>query len=132
MINQSFQTFIDRSIQKARQICLIDIENRDNFVIKYPLSKIKELTIEEYCLGTEKAKESLSYLMEFGDIGFGIGGGSARKHGVYFNKRDKCYMHGADPIADVDEFWPRFRDQFYRFLVLSGNSENTGFHKGCF
>ncbi len=123
MINQSFQTFIDRSIQKARQICLIDIENRDNFVIKYPLSKIKELTIEEYCLGTEKAKESLSYLMEFGDIGFGIGGGSARKHGVYFNKRDKCYMHGADPIADVDEFWPRFRDQFYRFLVLSGNSE---------
>ena len=125
MFNQSFHEFISQNIQKTRQSRKNDIEDRNAFLAEYPLSRIKNLSIDEYCLGTEKYKDSLSYLVEFGKIGFGIGGGSARKHGVYFSKKDNAYMHGADTITDVDEFWPRFRDELYKFLTLSGESESA-------
>ncbi|MBQ8161583.1 MAG: AAA family ATPase [Clostridia bacterium] len=125
MSNESFKNYISQNLQKIKETRQIDIESRNVFLEKYPLSKIKELSIEEYCLGTEQSKDSLSYLMEFGKIGFGIGGGSAKKHGVYFNKKENCYMHGSDPIASVDEFWKNFRNEFYQFLILSGESKSS-------
>ena len=125
MNSGNFKDFISQNLQRIEETRQIDIENRNAFLEKYPLSKIKELSIEEYCLGTERSKDSLSYLMEFGKIGFGIGGGSARKHGVYFNKKDNCYMHGSDPIDKVDEFWEKFRSEFYKFLILSGEAKSS-------
>ena len=119
---QDFQDFINQNLERIRQTKQSEIEDRSAFLKKYPLEKIQELSIDEYCLGTEKSKDSLSYLMEFGRIGFGIGGGSARKHGVYFSKKDNCYMHGAESIDHVEEFWPQFTTEFYQFLVLSGES----------
>ena len=125
MNNESFKDYISQNLQRIKEPRQIEIENRNMFLEKYPLSRIKELSIEEYCLGTEQSKDSLCYLMEFGKIGFGIGGGSAKKHGVYFNKKENCYMHGSDPIASVDEFWKNFRNEFYQFLILSGESESA-------
>lgn len=74
----------------------IEKESRDReaFLNEYPISRLKELTVDEYCLGTEKSKESLCYLIEFGrykHTGFGIGGGSARKFGVFYSKAEHCY-----------------------------------------
>ena len=125
MGNQSFQEFCNQNLQQIRQSRQSDIDERNAFLEAYPLSRIKELSIDEYCLGTEKSKDSLSYLIEFGKIGFGIGGGTSRKHGVYFSKKDNCYMHGTEPIADAEEFWPGFRDELYRFLTLSGESDTS-------
>ena len=122
-IDKDFREYIDLNLQRIKQKRQPEIEDRSAFLKKYPLGKIRELSIDEYCLGTDKSKDSLSYLMEFGGIGFGIGGGSARKHGVYFNKTDKCYMHGAESIEHVDEFWPQFRNEFYQFLVQSGEAD---------
>ena len=123
MSHQNFQDYIRQNTKRIRQAWSFQIEDRKAFLKKYPLSRIANLSIDEYCLGTEQYKESLSYLIEFGKIGFGIGGGSARKHGVYFSKKDNCYMHGADPITDIDKFWPEFRKAFYQFFVRSGESE---------
>ena len=123
MSHQDFKDYVSQSIQKIRQTGMIELEERKAFAEKYPLSRIAELTIEEYCLGTDKYKDSLSYLIEFGKIGFGVGGGSSRKHGVYFSKKDNCYMHGADPISDINEFWPKFRTELYQFLKHSGESD---------
>lgn len=123
MITQSFHDYINQNIEKIKQARQFEIADRASFLEQYPLSRIKYLTIEEYCLGTEKNKDSLCYLMEFGKIGFGIGGGYAGKHGVYFGKKENCYMYRADPISNVDEFWPKFRDEFYQFLTCSGESE---------
>lgn len=125
MFSQSFHDFISQNIQNIKAARQFEIKDRNAFLEEYPLSRISKLSIEEYCLGTEKYKDSLSYLIEFGKIGFGIGGGSARKHGVYFSKKDNCYMHGADSIANADEFWPRFRNELYQFLTLSGESESA-------
>ena len=101
-------------------------KERDEFLKEYPLSRLASLSAEEYSLGTEKSKDSLSYKLEFGKYkhtGFGIGGGSARKHGVYYSKSEQCYMHGSDRIENIEEFWPRFRDEMCRFLTDSGNED---------
>lgn len=125
MGNQNFRVFYNQNIQQVRENQQAEIDERKSFLETYPLSRIRKLSVDEYCLGTEKSKDSLCYLMEFGKLGFGIGGGSSRKHGVYYSKKDKCYMHGTEPIADIDKFWPQFRNELYQFLVLSGESETS-------
>lgn len=95
----------------------------DAFLDEYPLERIKTLTPEEYCLGTDNSKNSLSYQIEFGKYkhtGFGIGGGSSLKHGVFYSRKENSYRHSFDAIDDIDEFWPLFRDDLYRFLIESG------------
>lgn len=118
-----FEDFLKANLDSARETSQEKIKKREEFLKKYPLERIKELTPEEYCLGTDSSKESLSYLMEFGKIGFGIGGGSARKHGVYYSKKENCYMNGSTPIRDMEDFWPRFKESMYDFLITSGSSE---------
>ena len=99
---------------------------REEFLKEYPLSRIQELSVDEYCLGTERSKDSFCYLIEFGKYkhtGFGIGGGSAQKYGVYYNKSEQCYKHGNEPIDNIEEFWPQFRDAICRFLSDSEKAD---------
>ena len=101
-------------------------KERDAFVKEYPLSRINELSADEYCLGTERSKDSFCYLIEFGKYkhtGFGIGGGSAQKYGVFYSKTENCFKHGSEPIDNIEEFWPRFRTEVYRFLTDSGKAD---------
>ena len=118
-----YETHLDAeraSIEKAAK-------ERDTFLNEYPLSRLKELSVEEYCLGTSQSKDSLCYQIEFGKYkhtGFGIGGGSAKKFGVYYNKAENCYKHGSDPIENIEEFWPIFREEMCRFLTDSGSADH--------
>jgi hypothetical protein len=50
----------------------------------HPLNKLKDLSIDEYCAGTDE--NSFCYWLEFKKIGFGIGGGNASKFGIYKTK----------------------------------------------
>ena len=91
---------------------------REKFLEEYPLERIKNLTINEYALGTENSKESLSYKLEFGEYktaGPGIGGSTAAKFGIYVNSNHE-YIHGRDVITDINSFWPQFINQLYSFL----------------
>ena len=58
------------------------------FLEKYPLERLKELTLEEY---TNSDKNSFCYMLEFGLKGLGsIKGSSSFKFGIYrYNKRPK-------------------------------------------
>lgn len=120
---EEFEKYLESNLEKAEKEEAAGIKNRNDFIEEYPLERLKQLTPEEYCLGTDHSKESLSYLMEFGKIGFGIGGGTSKKHGVYYSKKNNCYMHGSQPIANIDEFWPDFIETLYDFLMKSGFSE---------
>ena len=101
----------------------IDVEEknivlREKFLQEYPLERIKNLTIDEYALGTKSYKESLSYKLEFGEYKFagpGIGGSTAAKFGIYVNSNHE-YVHGRDVISDINSFWPQFISQLYSFL----------------
>ena len=99
---------------------------RAQFLQEYPMERIKDLTLDEYCLGTDVSKGSLCYAIEFGKYkytGFGIGGGSAKKYGVYFNKSEQCYKRGSEVIGNIDGLWPKFKNEMYRFLVDSGQND---------
>ena len=64
---------------------------RESFVSKFPLDKIKDLTVDQYVQGTDK--NSFCYWLEFKNILFGIGGGNASKFGVYKSKGGKYYTN---------------------------------------
>lgn len=125
-------------IEEFKQYCFDNIENikpdieqaeeiKREFIQEYPLSRIKSLSVEDYCLGTNNSKNSLSYNIEFGkykDAGFSIGGGSSKKFGIYYAKNENCYKYGSRTIENIDEFWPKFRDNLYEFLYQSGYSDS--------
>lgn len=98
---------------------------RNKFLEEYPIERLKTLTIDEYALGTENYKDTLSYKLEYGeykDAGPGIGGFSAIKFGVYKNPENQ-YIYGKNVIENVDEFWTNFRNQFYSFIKEYGEVE---------
>jgi 5-methylcytosine-specific restriction protein B len=71
-------------------------KGRLEFINKFPIDKISELTLDQYVLGTDK--ESFCYWLEFKKIEdkaivFGIGGGNASKFGLYKSK-DGLYQTG--------------------------------------
>ena len=120
---ESFKNYTSQMIEKELPSIKLEEEERLAFIEEYPLERMQLLSYEEYCLGTGKSKESLCYKMEFGkysSTGFGIGGGSARKFGVYFNKGENAYKHRAETVEDIEVFWPIFREELCRFLTDSG------------
>ncbi len=98
---------------------------RNKFIKEYPIDRLKSLTIDEYALGTENNKETLSYKLEYGeykDAGPGIGGFSAIKFGVYKNSENH-YIYGKNVIDNINEFWPDFINQLYSFIREYGETE---------
>ena len=67
---------------------------RLEFISKFPLSKIQNLSLDEYCSGTDK--NSFCYWLEYKNILFGIGGGNASKFGIYKGKDGKYYTGAGD------------------------------------
>ena len=61
--------------------------NRIEFIKKFPLEDIKNMTIEQYIdLGS---KESFCYWIEFKNMSMSIRGGQSSKFGIYMNKEGK-------------------------------------------
>lgn len=93
---------------------------RKEFLEEYSLEKLKTMTLEEYCLGTENSKSSFSYKLEFGKYKFlslGMGGSTAGKFGIYYSSNDSEYKNSASKtISQPQQFWEDFREQLYRFL----------------
>ena len=124
---KTFRQFFFDERDKEKETIEREVKERDEYLKEYPLSRIQSLSAEEYCIGTEQSKDSFCYLIEFGKYkhtGFGIGGGSSKKFGVYYNKGEQRYKHGSAPIDNINEFWPQFRGEFYRFITESGNSDH--------
>jgi hypothetical protein len=67
---------------------IVEQRERDrlSFVEKFPLAKLKDLSIDQFVQGTDE--NSLCYWLEFKKIGFGIGGGNASKFGIYKTKNN--------------------------------------------
>ncbi len=59
-------------------------KDRLSFIEKFPLTRLKDLSIDQFVQGTDD--NSFCYWLEFKKIGFGIGGGNASKFGIYKTK----------------------------------------------
>jgi len=100
---------------------------REEFIQEYPLSRINNLSLEEYALGTDEYKQSFCYKLEFGKykhLGIGIGGGTATKYGIYRKKDTKKY-YGLNnkEVENPQEYWSQFRTQLYNFLMDITNDD---------
>jgi 5-methylcytosine-specific restriction protein B len=80
---------------------------REEFVRRFPKESLGELKLEQYALGTG-ANDSLSYWLEFKTKKLGsISGGSAAKHGVWWDKKERrwrwnqIYQSAEDALARI-------------------------------
>ena len=102
------------------------IVEREEFKKEYPIERLRELSIEEYALGTDNYKNTLSYYLEFGkykNAGPGIGGATSAKHGFY--KRDDGNYYGIKnkKIDNPIEYWDQFKNQLADFFLECKNIE---------
>ena len=91
---------------KLNEEAINGIKLREKFNVEYPITKLKNMSLEEYALGTDNFVNSLSYKLEFGEYkhaGMGCGGGSSAKHGIYFSK-DNVYRGYKNPNLPTTEF----------------------------
>jgi 5-methylcytosine-specific restriction protein B len=88
----------------------------DEFLTAFPRSIWESMTLQQYALGTEHARESYSYALEWGTPDLGsIRGGTSLKH-VIFRRRKDGEWHYPVGYSDVDEAWTALRNDFRRLL----------------
>ena len=120
---QSFEDYFHKSKDAAIKATEVEKIKREKFITEYPIDRLATLTYDEYCLGTSHSKDSLCYKLEFGEYkytGFGIGGSTVAKFGVYFHKADGTFKRGNDTIDNIDAVWIDFRKELVDFLRVSG------------
>lgn len=78
----------------------------------FPRDGWPSMPLERYALGVEHYKNTFCYRMEFGmrTVG-GIGGGSARKHMIFLQKKDHRWYHDA-AFANEQDAWTVVRQGF--------------------
>lgn len=105
------------------------VYGQEKFIKEYPISLIRNLTLDDYCLGLDNYKNSFCYKLAYGEYkntGFGIGSGAASKFGIYFSGNDYKY-HGKNNILiednQVDEYFEEFKRQLVEFIIYMGQNE---------
>jgi 5-methylcytosine-specific restriction protein B len=124
IILEEFRNFYISNTEEKEESFLEDwIKNAPNiikeFQNEFPIDRILNLTLGEYCLGIENSRETLSYYLEFGKykkVGPWIGGGTVKKHGIYFSASENKYKGPDGVIEDVDSYWEEFKKQLYDFI----------------
>jgi 5-methylcytosine-specific restriction protein B len=67
---------------------------RQQFLSRFPVSKLPTLTLKEYALGLEPKENSFCYWIEFKTRTLGgTGGGSSYKHVVFFRKKKQKWEY---------------------------------------
>lgn len=122
----------EKLIEKAKGYSLSEeiIEKRENdrlsFVEKFPLDKLKDLSIDQFVQGTDN--NSFCYWLEFKKIGFGIGGGNASKYGMYKAKDGNYYSsYGKNKKhltgTELKEFFLNIKSGIIQALKYTEESE---------
>src|SRR4051794_624075 len=66
---------------------------RDEFVQRFPVSKLPSLKLEEYALGIEPKENSFCWWLEFNTSDIArIGGATALKHVIYFSREKQEFV----------------------------------------
>jgi|GEM_PF-292638 len=105
------------------------ISKREDFQKEYSIEKLKNLDVDDYVLGTDNFKNSLSYSLEFGKyakVGMGIGGGSAFKHGIFY--REDGYValaRDGKKIDDIEAYWNEFIKELVSCLLEYGTMDSS-------
>ncbi len=89
---------------------------REEFVRRFPKEKLGEMTLGEYAVG-KGDNDSFSYWLEYKTKNLGrIGGGSAKKTGVWWSKSEDAWHWNHDLYRSPDEAHLRIRDGLVRLI----------------
>ena len=98
---------ISDEVEKWRNI---RVENRDDFMKKFPVEKLSDLTLEDYCIG-QPSKDNFCWWIERGLESFGrYAAGNSINYHVYFSKDDqefrtlKRYIDAEDAIKHIQVY----------------------------
>ncbi len=100
------------------------LENlRQEFVEKFPVSKLPTLKLEEYALGIDPKENTFCWWLEFKtrDIGR-IGGATAMKHGIYFNRDEQKWRYDGR-YTSKDKAFEAVRSGIIRLIEIAGRGE---------
>ena len=125
MTSNDLRSFYLRNLEN-NEFIESTIKQREKFISEYPLEKILELTIDEYCLGLEGYRDSFCNKLEKGEYahtGFGIGGANSSKFGIYFKKDGNFHGKNDILIDNPDVYWQEYKQQLYDFIVEMGTAE---------
>lgn len=104
-----------------------EIKLRKLFNEEYPISRLREMELDEYVAGKE-SEDSFCYKIEFGKYklaGIGIGGAAATKFGIYYSKKGQEYrIRDRGPktrsVDNPEEYWKDFRNELCNYLEECG------------
>jgi len=135
-ILDKFETFLKETTFSEADAFKYDISFnslKEEFLTEYSLDSFKSMPLDDYCLGTQYSKDSLSYKLEFGKykhLSLGVGGGTAGKFGIYYSSNDGIYKDSkGKKIEDPQGYWIEFRKQLYQFLVNIEKIEEYQFER---
>jgi 5-methylcytosine-specific restriction protein B len=111
------QDAFERGLGRLSQDELAEMHRQhDEFLEAFPRSAWESLTLDWYALGTDNARQSYSYALEWGTPDLGsIRGGSSLKH-VIFKRRKDGEWHYPVAYSDVDDAWNALRSDFKTLL----------------
>ncbi|NLI93027.1 MAG: hypothetical protein GX434_12795 [Peptococcaceae bacterium] len=122
LIEQFQQIYNKDQSQKA-------LEEHRQFLNKFPLEKLKTMTVEEYALGKSKTG-SFSWWLEYTLTPGSIKGGSAAKHIIYYSKKDAAWKYPKE-YNSVEDAWEKLRSDILELIAsydqqpFSGISPNS-------
>jgi Endonuclease NucS C-terminal domain len=97
---ESYVQDFQANLHKAEEIEQAQ-KKLDEFLKKYPKEKLKDMTLDEFCLG--KGEHSFCWWLEFGSTELGgIGGGSAKKHFIFYSRKKGKYVYPAKDFENND------------------------------
>ena len=56
---EEFKAFFEKNVDAQKSYIEKQIQERKEFLNEYPLERLRNISADEYCLGTEHSKESL-------------------------------------------------------------------------
>lgn len=121
MYLEQYKAYYQKHLSEYEQLPFVmNFQNlRNVFLSEFPLEKLKELTLEEYSMGHENFRESLSYQLEYGkykDLGPTLGGYYCYQYGIYQNS-DGTYRNGRNQIIEnPEEYFEKFKEELYQVL----------------
>jgi 5-methylcytosine-specific restriction protein B len=96
---------------------------REEFVRKFPVSSIPDLTLERYALGIEPKKESFCYWLEYKTEELGkIGGVGAITHIVFYSKKQQKWIF-EERFPDERAAFQSVKDGIIQLLQLAGENK---------
>lgn len=122
-----FKNYYYKNIVKASESESYKIGERKDYNSEFPLSRIRDLSFDEYALGTENYRETLCYKIEFGKYkrtAMGIGGSTAAKFGMYRSSAGMMLGRTLIEKENENKEWEEFRNQLYNFLNEYNSAED--------